>query len=109
MRFLFRLDLSLHASVENFFWNFDFLTKHGPNRAIIVKVRSYINPKAMSNGQRCPVKGPPPHVRGALGEEALQRLPPWLSCILGGVETPPTYGGSFNSPYISNHTVSLRY
>ena len=31
MRFLFRLDLSLLACVGNFFWNFDFLRKHGPS------------------------------------------------------------------------------
>jgi len=29
MRFLFCLDLNLHAGVGNFFWNFDFLTEHG--------------------------------------------------------------------------------
>ena len=51
----------------------------------------------LGEGRRSPTvpcKGPSPHVGGALGEEALQRLPPWLPCILGGVETPPTYGGS---------------
>ena len=31
MRFLFRLDLSLHAGAGNFFWNFDFGNQTRPN------------------------------------------------------------------------------
>ena len=30
MRFLFRLDLSLHAGAENFFWNFEFRNQTRP-------------------------------------------------------------------------------
>ena len=32
MRFLFRLDLSLHAGAGNFFWNLEVCNKHGPSK-----------------------------------------------------------------------------
>ena len=43
--------------------------------------------------QRCPVKGPPPHVGGALGGGSPPTAPPTAPLYMGGVETPPMYGG----------------
>ena len=63
--------------------------------------------KASSNGSLH--TAPHPTSGGLWGEPALQRLPPRLPLHRGRDESPPTYGGSFNSPYISNHTIFSRY
>ena len=72
--------------------------------------RSWMPALLLRRAPTAPYKAPPTLRRGALGgEPALQRLPPQLPLYTGGVETPPMYRVSFNSPYISNHTVSSRY
>ena len=43
MRFLFRLDLNLHAGAGKFFWNFDSLTKHGPSATKLKRAKNLEN------------------------------------------------------------------
>ena len=53
------------------------------------------------------VKRPPTLRRGGFGGSERSNGSPHSSpYIRGGVETPSIYRVSFNSPYISNHTVS---
>ena len=56
-----------------------------------------------------PCKSPPTLRGGSFRGKSAPTVPPKAPLYTGGVETPPIYRVSSNSPYISNHTVSSRY